>query len=453
METIADRIADWSCGFTLDAAPPAAVEAATRCLVDVCGVAAAGMGTEAAGAARAYAASVFAPGPCFAFGVDRGLAAPGAAFVNAVSAHALDYDDTCYLGITHPSAVVFPAAAAAAEDAGADGRALLTAFVAGIEAEAALARALGPGLYDKGWFNTAVLGVVGAAAAAARAAGLDRETTRQALRLAVVQALGVRAVQGTQAKPLTAGRASETGLAAALMARLEVDAPAMAVEGPSGLARVFNGEDADASALDALGRDFALVSPGIAFKLFPLCSAAQAAAELARDLLAELGADSGEVRRALCEVTPFVEMCLPYGVPESVAQMQFSLPFAVACALVHGTVEVGHLSLATPEDPKIRATLPKVEMRISEVLSRDEDQLRRYPEAATVTLTLADGRALTRTRLAATGMPEDPLDDDALDRKFLVCAGTVMPEARARVWLARVRAVDTLKRASEIFPA
>jgi len=451
--SIADRIADWAASLTLDGVPSPAIETAKRCLVDVCGVAAAGSAAPVAQSARGYSQANFAAGPCFAFAAERRLAAPGAAFVNAATAHALDYDDTCYVGMTHPSAVVFPAAVAAAEAAGASGRDLLAGFVAGVEVEAALGGALGLRFYEKGWFCTAALGTVGAVAAAARARALDPETTRQAVRLAAVQMLGLRAVLGTTAKPLTAGRASEIGVSAVELAMRGAEGPADALEGPGGFIRTANDGEADLAALEALGQDFVLERPGIAFKLYPVCSAAQPAAELTGELLDALQADGAAVRSVLCEVTPFVESCLLYHVPASVTEMQFSLPFAVACVLTHGTIAVGHLNLATLQDPGVGAALPKVEMRRSEALANNPETRDRYPEAAIVTVTLEDGRSLQRTKMAATGMPDVPLGDAALDRKFLDCAMTLLPEAAARDWLACIRGVEDLTAISEIFTA
>jgi len=54
-------------------------------------------------------------------------------------------------------------------------------FVAGVEIEAKLGRALNPALYEIGWHATGVLGIFGAAAAAAKLLGLSTERTAHAL--------------------------------------------------------------------------------------------------------------------------------------------------------------------------------------------------------------------------------------------------------------------------------
>ena len=60
-----------------------------------------------------------------------------AALANGTAAHALDYDDMCFVSLAHPSAPLVAAALAAAETAGASGRALLDAYVVGFEIEGA----------------------------------------------------------------------------------------------------------------------------------------------------------------------------------------------------------------------------------------------------------------------------------------------------------------------------
>jgi len=58
-----------------------------------------------------------------------------AAFVNAISANLLDYDDTHLDTIIHPTAPVAPALLALAEQRGLSGAEVLHAFIVGVEVE------------------------------------------------------------------------------------------------------------------------------------------------------------------------------------------------------------------------------------------------------------------------------------------------------------------------------
>jgi len=63
-----------------------------------------------------------------------GRAIPFAILVNGTLAHGLDFDDTHAASITHASAVILPTVLALAEARDLDGRAAITAAVAGYEA-------------------------------------------------------------------------------------------------------------------------------------------------------------------------------------------------------------------------------------------------------------------------------------------------------------------------------
>ena len=78
------------------------------------------------------------------------LSPAGAALANGTAGHVLDFDDTSYTGIMHGTAVVFPAALAAAGIARADGRRLLEAFVAGSEVSYSIALLCSESHYHKG---------------------------------------------------------------------------------------------------------------------------------------------------------------------------------------------------------------------------------------------------------------------------------------------------------------
>ncbi|HVH78116.1 MAG TPA: MmgE/PrpD family protein, partial [Stellaceae bacterium] len=105
--------------------------------------------------------------------------APEAAWINGTAAHALDYDDVALRG--HPSTVLVPAIVAEAEELGASGRDMITAYVAGYEAWAELSRRDPDDQRPKGWHPTGIFGAIAAAAACARLRRLDAEQTAMAL--------------------------------------------------------------------------------------------------------------------------------------------------------------------------------------------------------------------------------------------------------------------------------
>ncbi|MEW6266987.1 MAG: MmgE/PrpD family protein [Thermodesulfobacteriota bacterium] len=452
--SLADVLAEWAVSLTGDAVPAAVIGKAKRSLVDAIGVAVAGAEHPTTRMIREAAVEEYAAGPCRVLGSGGiKLSAPGAALVNGVAAHVHDFDDTCYDGIVHGSAAVWPAAAAAAEAAGASGRDFLFAFIAGVEVEYALGRLLTDHLYWKGWWNSGLLGALGAAAAAARALSLEPAAARNALRIAACQATGPRVLLGTPVKPYALGCAAAAGVRAALMSRRGLTGPEKAFEHDQGFIKLFNDGLCRPEVLEDLGRRFSLESPGVAFKLYPVCSAAQAAVEATASILAEEKMPAGQVEKVLCRVTPLVAVCLEYDHPGTVTEAQFSLPFAVGCLLAYGQLGVAELSEAVLRDPDLLAHMAKVEMEASETLVASESARKDYPEAALVTIFTRDGRKFEKFNGAATGMPVNPMSDRRLEEKFLACAGLNLDQARARGLLDRIREVETLESASGLFPA
>src|SRR5262249_7708046 len=117
-------------------------------------------------------------------GTGRRTGGVWAALANGTAAHALDFDDTNFAMLGHPSPPVLAAALAAGELALADGRDLVHAFLLGFEVETNVAEAINPAHYEHGWHSTCTFGTLGAAAAASRLLGLDVQQTATALAVA-----------------------------------------------------------------------------------------------------------------------------------------------------------------------------------------------------------------------------------------------------------------------------
>src|SRR6476660_4969550 len=92
--------------------------------------------------------------------------ARAAALANGSISHALDYDDTHFAHIGHPSVAVAPVALAAAEQVDASAAALRDAFLLGAEASCRIGVVLGRDHYQRGFHQTATSGAFGATIAA-----------------------------------------------------------------------------------------------------------------------------------------------------------------------------------------------------------------------------------------------------------------------------------------------
>jgi 2-methylcitrate dehydratase PrpD len=415
-----DSLARWAASQRLPDVPTAALEAARRCIEDTVAVGHAGARLEVATRVRDWARANCRAGRAHLLTGEGMLSAPGAALVNATACHALDFDDTCYDGIVHASAVVLPAALAACESVQGDGPLLLLAYCVGCQVEIELGRLLTNRLYDRGWFNTAVLGAAGAAAATSKALDLGPAAYRDALALALTEAAGIRAVLGSEAKPYLAGRAAEAGVRAALMARDGLGAPARVLGGPDGFIGTHLGSPEPVSRVDGFGR-WALVDPGFALKLYPVCSAAQAAAEELQALRSERALAATDVRRIDVAGSRLVVRSLRHPMPSTFQEAQFSMPFALACMLRWGELGPAQLDAAVLADPVQRELMTRITLLEEPALEDGREGEADCPEPARLRVELASGEVFERTRLASSGMPHRPFSGAQARSKFEGC--------------------------------
>ena len=169
-------------------------------------------------------------GNAAAWGTPFDLSPRSASFINGVSAHALELDDSG--GCDHSGAVVVPAAFAILPhlEVPVSGNQLLTAILMGYEVGRRVLEAVGG--YEVhnnlGWHSTGTCGVFGAAAATGLLLGLDAPQLAQALGIACSFSGGTWGFihDGSQTKKLHPGRAAEGGLTAALLAANGFTGPA-----------------------------------------------------------------------------------------------------------------------------------------------------------------------------------------------------------------------------------
>jgi 2-methylcitrate dehydratase PrpD len=257
---------------------------------DTLGVMLAGAAEPAARIAQAMAAEE-GRGACSVIGTGVQTSAGQAALANGVAAHALDYDDMCFVSLAHPSCALVPALLAAGELMHASPVALQDAYVVGFEVECRLGEVMNPRHYDqRGWHCTSSIGTVGAAAAAARVLGLEADATRHALGIAASSACGLKENIGTMVKPLHAGLAARNGLLAAQLAQRGFTASAQALDGPQGYLHAMDSERPTLEpAVASLGARWEIIATGVTVKLYPSCAATHPPLDAIRGLARDEG--------------------------------------------------------------------------------------------------------------------------------------------------------------------
>jgi len=431
------------CEFIVHAAPPAAARgAAARAVLDTVGVMLAGASEPAARIVQRVIANE-GNGACRILGTGFIASATNAALANGTAAHALDFDDMCFVSLAHPSAPLVAAVLAAGELVHASGRALLDAYIVGFELEGRLGRAMNPRHYQRGWHCTSTLGTIGTAAAAARLLGLDATAAGHAVCIAASEASGLKENFGTMVKPLHAGLAARNGVLAARLAQAGMTAGVDALQGAQGFLVAMDGERDPKAFGDFtadLGSRWEILETGITVKLYPSCAATHPMLDALLDLKRRERFSADEVSEIQIGVDAITPTVLIHDRPATGLQAKFSMPFCAAAAIVYGRVGIDTFDERQLQDPSMTAVRDRVAMQVDPTLDASAPPLTQ----ARVAVRLRDGRVLSASANGARGYPERPASDDELGTKFLSCAARVMPEARAMESLAIMRDIENV---------
>ncbi|MDF1871612.1 MmgE/PrpD family protein [Vannielia sp.] len=298
-------------------------------LFDWATVGLAGVDEPVAQAARAVALGSASPqGSASLFG--GGQAAPAAAaLANGATSHALDYDDTHFGYVGHPSVAVIPAALALAEARGASGATLIQALTVGLETACRVGAWLGRPHYEAGFHQTGTSGAFGATAAAGRVLGLDGEQMMQALSLVATRAAGLKSQFGTMGKPLNAGFAAEVGVTCALLAEAGATSTPEALEGPQSFGPTHGGS-ADSKALAGLGETW--LFPNVSYKFHACCHGLHAMLEALRGVKAQ-GANASNTDTVEIRTHPRWLAVCNQPAPTTGLQAKFSYRLTAAMSL------------------------------------------------------------------------------------------------------------------------
>lgn len=287
------------------------------------------------------------------------LNAMDAAFVNAVSAHALDYDDMALNG--HPSVVLVPALLACGEAVGVPDEAILRAYLVGYEVWAELVGREPDSLHNKGWHPTSVIGTVAVAAAVAHLEGLDAKTASHALGIAASMSSGLMGNFGSMTKPLHAGWAASHGIEAARLAKLGVTASANVLEGATGLLAALSPQgNADRTAWTPPA-ELRIRASGLSIKKYPVCYAAHRVIDGVLDLKHQHGFSPQQVRCFMPTLSDVTARVLHARQPSTALEAKFSIEFACAMAALEGAVGLPQVTDEQVRRVELQALMRKVE--------------------------------------------------------------------------------------------
>ena len=399
-----------------------------RSVIDGLGLALAGAASETSAITRRYLASlgIASNSGSTVIGSDLRLPARFAAFANGVSIHADDYDDTqlaiakdrVYGLLTHPTAPALPPVLALAERDQRSGRDLMTAYQVGVEVECKVAEAILPRHYQQGFHSTATCGAIGAAAAAAKLLGLDREATRRALSLGATQAGGLRENFGTMTKPFHAGRAAESGVVAAELAALGFTASHNGLEADRGFFRAAGGGYSAEMIDGKLGIPWTFAFPGVSIKPHPSGSLTHPGMAVMQDLIRRHDLNPERVKRVSVGTNHNMPNALIHHRPRTELQAKFSMEFCMAILLLERKAGLEQFTDDVVNRPDVQALVQKVDFGV-----HPDAEAAGFDKMTTIIeVELDDGTVVKGSADFGKGSPSNPMSDAELADKFGQCA-------------------------------
>ena len=362
-----------------------------------------------------------------------------AAFINGVSSHIFDYDDTHLKTIIHPGGPVLAALLALSQHQAISGKEFMNAMILGIETECRIGNAVYPNHYDVGWHITGTAGVFGAAAAVGKAIGLNDQQMVWALGLAASQPVGLRESFGSMNKSFNPGRAASNGIFAALLAQQNFMSSDGMIEAKRGWANTISTKQDYSQITEGLGTHYE--SALNTYKPFACGIVIHPAIDAAIQLRNQYHLTPDQISSIQIRVHPLVIELTGKKNPQIGLEGKFSVYHSVAVAIVDGAGGEKQYSDAKVRNPQVIALRNKVSATIDESVK---------PEQVDMTILTADGRTLHLFVEHAIGSVEKPMTDAQLEAKFMDLTEGILPTAQIKKLMALCWAVEQLPSAAAI---
>ena len=346
-----------------------------------------------------------------------------ATFINGISSHVDDFDDTLPKNYIHATSAVASALFAHASGAPISGRDFLQAFVLGFEVTSRVGNVVYPWHYETGRHITSTASVFGAAAAIGKVRRLPADKLVWALGIAATQSAGVRETFGSMAKAMHPGRAGQNGYFSVLLAENGFTSGEQPIEGPRGFAIVQSvGRDLT-RLLDGLGQRYELLDN--TYKPYPTGIVIQPTIDGCIQIFREHRPDPAMIEAVDLEVAPIVfELCMKKDLKVGL-EGKFSIYHAAAIGLVRGRASLDEFTDEVLEDAALR--------RIRDLTVPHKNADIRHDEVI-IRVTMRDGTRLTKHVEHAVGNLERPMSDRDIEDKLRDLGNRVIaPAATERI--------------------
>jgi 2-methylcitrate dehydratase PrpD len=439
------RLARFAVGLNYKQIPEEAIERAKACILDTLAVSLYGSTKPWSRTVSGFIRDTGLRGRSTIFGEGLSAQPAQATLANGVMAHAFELDNVRQPGAgVHPGATAFLPAFAMAEDSRADGKSLLTAFVAACEVVSRIGVAAGNSLERRGFHAPGLTGTFGGAIAAGRLLKLNESKMVNALGIAGSYSGGLiefsRCKDGAMVKRLHLGKAAEGGVTAALLANRGFAGPESVLEGKFGFCQTYSDSPELSYLTHRLGREFETMNIGI--KRCACHINAHAPIEALQNLRADKSFRPEEIREIV--VSGIEKLVTHHAIykPKDLMMAQYSIPFCVALSLYFDPTDPESFNEKNLKDKKILAMMRKVKLKVDH-----EIEEKGWDRAARVSVALANKQPHSELVIHFKGTPRNPMSQLDVQGKARKLTRALLSE-RQLVWL--VDSVNNLEKITDV---
>lgn len=436
---ISRQLANHVVGSSYVSLPAEAIDASRRAMLDTLGVAWAGAAAPGIPEVHALVRAEGGRAESTLWAYGGRVPASAAAFLNSCLAGALDYDSVYQDGQVHADIIALPVALAMAQRQHLDGKEFVAALAIGTDL---ICRLGGSALRNSGWFFTAVHGVMGATAIAAKLLRLDAEATENALGIALSQVGGTQQalVEKSLTKRIQSGFAARAGVSSALLAAAGITGPKEAFEGKFGFYAMYEEGNPD-KLLQGLGKQFENVRTTT--KKYPSCTCNHTFIEGVIALVQKHRLAEEDIAGVKVVISPFMNQLVgapfdPHANPQVTAQ--FSAQYSVASAILRQKLGIAEIQESAVLDPAIAKLVQRVEIVV------DESNTGKFAPSEIFMRTKQHGELRLKVE-NVPGTPEHPLTEDELQSKFRECVTqgpTALSDSQIAAIVGKIRNVENV---------
>src|SRR5579872_37168 len=417
-----ETLAEFVASTRYEDVPASIIESGKKRILDTLGVTIAGVNEQVSLIVCNFVKELGGKPESTILGSPLRSTAHDAAFVNGTVAHAMDFDDAM-LGsslLGHPSVTILPAALAVSEPRAVSGKDFLLAYLTGVQVLGTIGSAVNPSHYDMGFHSTSTVGVLGAACAAGKILGLNKEEIIRALGISASMSSGLRSNFGTMTKPLHAGLAARNGVIAAILAKKGLTSTSNILEIENGYFDVMS-EAVNCKVPDVGLGDFVYLLE-ITVKPYPSCAATHGIIDSVIKLSEMHLSEMNDISSITIEVSSLNAKVLKYNNPVTGLEGKFSGQYCAAIALIRHNVSVQDFGSLFVIDDNVKKIMSKIQLKTNDQLFSHGSM------GAAVTIATFAGDKYSYVCKEPLGSPSNPMSNQRLEQKYRECLAGLLEE-------------------------